>query len=72
MEAGMFLNPTGAVEIDGLPCRVFSVGHHYDRKFSGGENYAVSREGRVYVRDDYLLKYVIQPYYKIQIEAKTD
>jgi hypothetical protein len=69
MKGGMLLQPAGAIEIDGQPCWTFSMGKNINRMFTGQATYAVSREGKVFLRDDYLLQFVIQPYVLIEIES---
>ena len=68
LEEGMMLAPAGAVEIIGQPCWTFKLVKSLDLSFVGELNYAVSREGLVFLRNDYLLQYVIQPYTVINVE----
>ena len=62
LKEDMFLKQAGAVEIDGQPCWVFMV--ETGQSFTSG--YAVSRLGTVFLRNDYLFKYIVQPYTKIE------
>ena len=62
LKEGMFLKQAGAVEIDGQPCWTFMV--ETGQTFTA--NYAVSRLGTVFLRNDYLFKYIVQPYTKIE------
>jgi hypothetical protein len=62
VEDGLFLEPVGAVDIEGELCWAFALINRFEQVFTGIVNYAVSNDGAVFVRNDYLSKYVIQPY----------
>jgi hypothetical protein len=62
IEDGLFLEPVGAVVIDGQTCWAFALINKFEQVFTGIVNYAVRNDGVMFVRNDYLSKYVIQPH----------
>ena len=62
VEDGLFLEPVGAVDIEGELCWAFALINKFEQVFTGIVNYAVANDGTVFLRNDYLSKYVIQPY----------
>ena len=62
VEDGLFLEPVGAVDIEGQICWAFALINKFEQVFTGIVNYAVTNDGVVFLRNDYLSKYVIQPY----------
>jgi hypothetical protein len=66
VEDGLFLEPVGAVVIEGQTCWAFALINKFEQVFTGIVNYAVTNEGVVFVRNDYLSKYVIQPYVQLE------
>lgn len=67
-EEGVFLDAVGAVAINGQPCWAFAMMNKFEKGFTGTVHYAVSNDGDVFVRNDYLSMYVIQPYTKFEFE----
>ena len=59
--AKFFLDSAGAVEIDETPCWTFSPVNDSEGVYRRAINYAVNSDGVVYLRDDYLSMYVLQP-----------
>ena len=68
LDQGFTMEPAGAVDIEGQPCWAFSPVNNYAKVYNRSVNYAVSKTGEVFQRDDYLSMYVIHPEMKIALE----
>ena len=70
LREGVSIKQAGAAEINGQQCWVFMTVSNSGT--GGSASYAVTREGALFLRNDYLLTYVVQPYTLLDFTPKLE